>query len=1232
MANLLFEVTVLDGSNPVTLRMSSAAATSAGVQIDGHQWPPVIVRRNARSGSWSDQGIFSEGEINDGSLSFRIGPDYGNEDWSSHNWNGALGRIFKQTGDEGDWSAYKQVFEGAVSSLDVQGPIASVGLLGPNADLDTELLSASYAGTGGSEGSLGMRGQLKPLCIGEPKSVEPVQVDKAREIYQVHAYGPVQGIQPYEFGQLLDPARFKGNQPDYATLANLTMVAGDWATCDARGMFRLGGTPSKKISADVYVDARTSVQVIRDLLLLAGIPAAKIATLTLAQNGPWSLYQTAQITIGEVARLAAYHSAGVLYADGTGTWRVMDYLATRTPVTLKADRSALPLVKSYRELNAAPPLWKVKVGYDPCFGVHSLSDISPMLWDDANAQAIIDAAAAAQAAAAQAAADAAIAKDLLDKMAADGWLTRNEKAQLIQRFGAATAERPGLLAQGTSYNLPVQRNDYSAAYDALKSYLESLVPAWTDLNTETQVDRLVFNQKWNDYFNARQNLLNAVVDQAGKTAEWPSVTGPGKPQDNATVGAPPGTPVGNSTSDQVISDIEKAKQDMADAKQAISDIDDLANAVNDRIDSLLENLGPTGDAAAAADAAKAFRDAAQLAAQNAELAKQGAEGAYTQISTKAGEAQTFRDQASTFKDEAKGYSATASEQSSLIAGAKEAAEAAATAANTSAGIATAKADAAGQSAQAAQASQVAANTASADAKESADAASTSYTNAESARRQAGQYAQAASGHADTANVKAGEASTSARAASGSAAVATDKASEAATSATLAASYTAGAGNMVVSDFAGGTSGWKLFSNNRSQFDWDVDNADFTIPGEHYQGVLCRQRDGSLTAVIQSDWVAVEPNDWWQASAWLASRECTASIVIDWGDANGYQISASAESERIGRGTYTGWVNLDEWKRIWVKARAPSNARFARLAMIKGPFLTNSGNYLSWAFMLRPMLAPSSSAQTSPSPYAPRGSGADLSGIQTSMARIEDTAEAAATTANAAASKVSTLETNVNGYGSRINTVEQSVTTVRNTANEAFDRVTGARWSKEAIAGNGRAQLTVYAYDNNGRIFSGVDIMGNVTIDGNLTVNGTITSTKMARNAATQVWYTGSSTMRTPINAPSDYTTMLSMNFTKYMGIESVVQFDVQCPMYGSDAVKVEVYLDIWNGGGAPLQNQGYRMEVDGNNETYLPFIYQHLFQNIPAGNYEARFVMRRTSGHDCRTNGKYHMIVREFKR
>jgi hypothetical protein len=499
--------------------MASASATPAGVQLNGYQWLPLITKRHSTTGSWAQDGVFAQGEVNHQSISFRMGATFENEVWSAYEWNGALGRIFVQTGEEGDFSTYKQVFEGSVSSLDRQAAIATIGLLGPDATLNRSLLSAEYAGSGAAEGDVGLKGTLKPFAVGNAQSVEPVLVDAAHWIYQVHGYGPVTSIKPYEYAQLLDPSRNKGDLASYADLANLTMVPGDWATCNALGMFRLGGSPSKKVSADVVVGSSTSTQIIRDLLLLAGVPAAKISTLALSQSGPWSYYTTEQITVGELARMAAFHSAGVLFADGTGTWRVMDYLAATTPIVLKADRSATPLVKDYRELNSAAPVYKVRVGYDPCWGVHGANDISPSLLDETAMQAVSEAAEAAQAAADAAAAQAAEAMARLTSISNDNVLDRADKGETIKDYQAILAEFPGLISQGNGLGITTEVTNLTNAKNALDAYLASLTPAYTDFTQDTPIDGPTYRAKFNDYYLARGALYNRMV-AVGSTAAY----------------------------------------------------------------------------------------------------------------------------------------------------------------------------------------------------------------------------------------------------------------------------------------------------------------------------------------------------------------------------------------------------------------------------------------------------------------------------------------------------------------------------------------------------------------------------------------------------------------------------------------------------------------------------------------------------------------------------------------
>lgn len=583
--NILFEVTVLNGTTPVTIRMASAAANAPGTQLNNYAWTPLITKRHSVGGGWTDEGILSQASINHSSLTFRMSAAYGNQVWSSYEWTGGLARIFVQTGDEGDFSTYKQVFEGSVSSLDRQGIDATVSLLGPDAQLDRDLLTLEYAGTGGAEGELNIKGKLKPRVIGNCISVDPVLVDSVYWIYQVHAYGTISNISVYEYGQSLDPAKNKGNASDYATLKNMTLVPGEWATCSTLGMFRLGGAPSKRISADVTAGNTKLSDNIGALLDIAGV--TKRGSFTAAGSATWSLYATEQMNVGDVARMAASHGGFVLFADGTGTWQLMDFYSTKAALVLNADRSTTPLVKSYKELNAAPPVYKVKVGYDRVFGVHSASEISPLLIDGSEAKAALEAAQAAQEDANQAKADAAANAERLDAIDDDGILDRSDKAYVSQRFSAATAERPTLLSKG---NPGTERTAYSNAYDALKTYLTGLSPAYDDTTADTPISDQFYNL-WTAFDSARSALYASL-------ANWSGITGTGKPEDGATVGAPIGTNVAGVPAKTVVDNAQTAIDGLKDANGNIKPAREQIEATKKVIDAAVAT------AQAAADKAK----------------------------------------------------------------------------------------------------------------------------------------------------------------------------------------------------------------------------------------------------------------------------------------------------------------------------------------------------------------------------------------------------------------------------------------------------------------------------------------------------------------------------------------------------------------------------------------------------------------------------------------------------
>lgn len=390
--NILFEVRPYqNGVGPKTITMASAYADDTGTQLDGRAWEPLIVSGPTYSfGFTSDQnGLLAESVTDLGTIQFRIGDFYDNEIWSTYNWNNAPCRVW--IGEQGKpFTSYRKLFEATASGLERDGVTATVALRALTNRLNKPLLDRKYSGTGKAEGPKDQEGAPKPIAIGECLSVEPVIVDAARWIYQVHGYGAVRDIKAvYDFAMDIGPADFSVST--YDELAALTLVPGQWAKCNQLGMFRLGAASEKKISADVdgaifngiFVDRVDTI--VPALLGLAGFKPNEIGSFAALSDRPWSFFSTESTNIGDICRKAVLDAGGYLFNDNDGVWVVADAFVPKAAKPLLADGSAEPSVGAIKELNVADPLWKFEVGYGPCWGVHSTSDISPKLLELANA-------------------------------------------------------------------------------------------------------------------------------------------------------------------------------------------------------------------------------------------------------------------------------------------------------------------------------------------------------------------------------------------------------------------------------------------------------------------------------------------------------------------------------------------------------------------------------------------------------------------------------------------------------------------------------------------------------------------------------------------------------------------------------------------------------------------------------------------------------------------------------
>ena len=710
--NYLIEVTpVKPDGQLATIRMSRRGVSNAGVNLDNKEWLPLLETLPTFSLNLMSSGQLQIPTISYGDLEFICSEAFGNEEWSSYDWSHALASCWY--GEDGaPFTEYTQVFAGRVSGFNRQEIYASVALLGSEADLQRPALFDEYEGTSGLEGGAGIKGTLKPRAHGFCKTVSPVQIDTVYLVYQVHGYGPIAGIpKVYEYAQEL--AAYSGNVSTYNELIALDLQPGQWATCNAHGLFRLGGQPSQKLTCDVMGALHNgvytnTVKTITQQLIREVQPTATFGTFGAFADAEWGFYAKEATNVADIVYRAVYEAGGYLIPDGAGRWQVGDFYAPVNRGQLRSDRSTLPLVISHEEKTSTGPVWKVLVGHSRCFSVHTTSEISPSIFD-ADGYVTDEAFQDALDEFNETKAEVEVQLSRLDAMAADGVLDRAEKKYWVQQYAVETADWNKLNSDAAQWTVSSQLNLYNVRFNDLNGYLNSLSPAWNDGSQDTPIDRAGYRAAWEGLYAAKIALTQAMAE----SAKWEKINGPGKPEDNATVGAPTGTQVAGKPAEAVIDAITDANGVLIPSEQLKADI-----AAAEQIAADLQTTyGSTASAAASASAAAQHETNAQTASNNAAQAKTDAQAAQSAANAAKDLAVSAKDGAAGFagnseasraaSDAAKTASETARDQAQQQASnANGSAQAAAGSAST----ATSKASEASQSASAAMASQVSAST------------------------------------------------------------------------------------------------------------------------------------------------------------------------------------------------------------------------------------------------------------------------------------------------------------------------------------------------------------------------------------------------------------------------------------------------------------------------------------------------------------------------------------------
>lgn len=172
-----------------------------------------------------------------------------------------------------------------------------------------------YAGTGHLEGGTEVSGKRKPWAFGRFPNVTPAPVIPAELVYQV-SYRAIQQVDAvYDSGVALTL------DADYVTSALLraaTLLPGEYATCLAEGLIRLGGSPDGVVtctgrgdSAGSYVE--TTASIVRRIVTVAAsvtdpddLDVSSFSLVNIQQAAPIGYYldyQSDEMVVDSVRKL-----------------------------------------------------------------------------------------------------------------------------------------------------------------------------------------------------------------------------------------------------------------------------------------------------------------------------------------------------------------------------------------------------------------------------------------------------------------------------------------------------------------------------------------------------------------------------------------------------------------------------------------------------------------------------------------------------------------------------------------------------------------------------------------------------------------------------------------------------------------------------------------------------------------------------------------------------------------
>ncbi len=335
-------------------------------------------------GSISGSSTINSGEISlinvDGGLDFLF--DYGVDGRNLSLLVGYEGQAFAEfepvlngTMKEPEFIWSKRNSLVSLKVQDLQAKIQSLKIQ------DNRYLGTNSGATGVEGTADDIKDNVKPLCYGKCLNLTAIAVNTTLNIYQVHDGSIEDVVNVYDNGvALIDD----GDVADLATLQAASISGGHFKTCLALGLFRVGGTPAGKITADVKGTNNTSyAYTVADIIYKvlteqAGVSSSDInttdfTTLNTANSAVVGIYIKSETTIGSVLDDLT-NSIGAFWTttdEGKFTVGLLNEPAT-TPVATWQKEDIVEIER----LSWSLPAYELKINYAKNYTVQNADTLA----------------------------------------------------------------------------------------------------------------------------------------------------------------------------------------------------------------------------------------------------------------------------------------------------------------------------------------------------------------------------------------------------------------------------------------------------------------------------------------------------------------------------------------------------------------------------------------------------------------------------------------------------------------------------------------------------------------------------------------------------------------------------------------------------------------------------------------------------------------------------------------